>query len=242
MWINLVFFAAFWRTFHFFFLFCGKLPYFAHISTINYFMDISQAEFDLIFEKDPIIKAVIASCETFKVTTWGEDVYLALVDCIISQQISVKVANVIFARYCQLFPDEYPSPEKVLQKSDEELRSAGLSSQKIGYLRNLATFHLEQNLNYTQLQTLSDEEVIQFITQVKGIGRWTVEMLLMFSLHRPNVFPIDDLAIRQRIVKAYQLTEEGKALKQKMIEISKNWEPFRTYICMYLWRWKGFVI
>ncbi len=202
-------------------------------------MDITQAEFDIIFEKDPIIKKVIASCETFKVTTWGEDIYIALTDCIISQQISVKVANVIFARYCQLFPNEYPSPEKVLQKTDEEMRSVGLSFQKIGYLRNLATFQLEKNLTYDDLQPLSDEEIIQLISQVKGIGRWTVEMLLMFSLNRPNVFPIDDLAICQKIVKAYQLTEEGKALKQKMIEIGKNWEPFRTYICMYLWRWKG---
>lgn len=202
-------------------------------------MNITQSDFDIIFEKDPIIKKVVAACETFKVTTWGEDIYIALTDCIISQQISVKVANVIFARYCQLFSNEYPSPEKVLQKTDEEMRSAGLSFQKIGYLRNLATFQLEKNLTYNYLQTLSDEEVIQLISQVKGIGRWTVEMLLMFSLNRPNVFPIDDLAIRQKIVKAYQLTEEGKALKQKMIEIGKNWEPFRTYICMYLWRWKG---
>lgn len=202
-------------------------------------MDITQSDFDIIFEKYPIIQKVIAACETFKVTTWGEDIYIALTDCIISQQISVKVANVIFARYCQLFPNEYPSPEKVLQKTDEEMRSAGLSFQKIGYLRNLATFQLEKKLTYDDLQPLSDEEIIQLISQVKGIGRWTVEMLLMFSLNRPNVFPVDDLAIRQKIVKAYQLTEEGKALKQKMLEIGKNWEPFRTYICMYLWRWKG---
>lgn len=203
------------------------------------FDNLTQADFDLIFEKDPIIKGVIEACDTFKATTWEEDVYLALSDCIVSQQISVKVANVIFARYCQLFPNEYPSPEKVLQKTDEELRSAGLSFQKIGYLRNLATFQLEHNLTYQGLEPLSDEEIIQLISQVKGIGRWTVEMLLMFCLNRPNVFPIDDLAIRQRIIKAYQLTEEGKALKVKMIEIAKNWEPFRSYICMYLWRWKG---
>lgn len=196
------------------------------------------AIFEDIFKKDPIIKNVVESCTEFKMTTWGEDVYLALSDCIISQQISAKVAKVIFERYQQLFPDSYPNADKVIKMSDEVLRSAGLSFQKIGYLRNLAAFHLEHNLSHKHLSQLSDEEIISFISQVKGIGRWTVEMLLMFCLHREDVFPIDDLVIRQKIVKSYQLTEEGKALKQKMIEIGENWRPYRSYICMYLWRWK----
>lgn len=199
-------------------------------------MDI--ATFDAIFKKDPIIKKVVESCTEFKITTWGEDVYLALSDCIISQQISSKVAKVIFERYLQLFPESYPNPDKVMKMTDEELRSAGLSFQKIGYLRNLAEFHLAHNLSHTHLSELSDEEIISFISQVKGIGRWTVEMLLMFCLHRTDVFPIDDLVIRQKIVKAYELKEEGKALKQKMLEIGENWRPYRSYICMYLWRWK----
>lgn len=191
-----------------------------------------------VFEKDPVIKKVVESCTEFKTTTWGQDVYFTLCDCIISQQISTKVAAAIFGRFCQLFPDEYPTPTLLLQKTDEELRSAGLSFQKIGYLRNLAEFQVKHNMTFDGLNELSDEEIIQFITQVKGIGRWTVEMLLMFSLCRPDVFPIDDLVIRQKIVKAYQLTEEGKHLRKKMTEIAQNWQPYRTFVCMYLWRWK----
>lgn len=192
-----------------------------------------------IFAKDSVIKKVIETCTEFKITAWNEDVYLALSDCIISQQISAKVATVIFKRYCDLFPEGYPSPGKVLEMSNETLRTAGLSAQKIGYLRNLAEFHLEHNLDFHSLQGLSDDEIIAFITQVKGIGKWTVEMLLMFALHRTDVLPLDDLVIKQKIVKAYQLTEEGKALKQKMTAIAENWRPYRSYVCMYLWRWKG---
>ena len=191
-----------------------------------------------IFKKDPIIEKVIGECAEFKITTWGQDVYFALCDCIVSQQISVKVATVIFRRFCQLFPDEYPTPTLVLQKTDEELRSAGLSSQKIGYLRNLAEFQVKHTMTFDNLNELSDEEIIKFITQVKGIGRWTVEMLLMFSLCRPDVFPIDDLVIRQKMVKAYQLTGEGRELRKKMTEIAQNWQPYRTFVCMYLWRWQ----
>ncbi|MBX7243119.1 MAG: DNA-3-methyladenine glycosylase 2 family protein [Bacteroidia bacterium] len=192
-----------------------------------------------IFAKDAVIRKVIESASEFKVTAWNEDIYLALCDCIISQQISAKVATVIFKRYCDLFPEGYPSPEKVMEMSNETLRSAGLSAQKIGYLRNLAEFHLEHNLNFHSLLELSDEEIIAFITQVKGIGKWTVEMLIMFALHRTDVLPLDDLVIRQQIVKAYQLTEQGKELRKKMTEIAENWRPFRSYVCMYLWRWKG---
>jgi len=191
-----------------------------------------------VFEKDPVIKQVIEECAEIKITTWGQDIYFALCDCIISQQISAKVATVIFGRFCQLFPDEYPTPTLLLQKTDEELRGVGLSTQKMGYLRNLAEFQVKHNLTFDNLNELSDEEIIKFITQVKGIGRWTVEMLLMFSLCRPDVFPIDDLVIRQKIVKAYQLTEEGKLLRKRMREIAQNWQPYRSFVCMYLWRWK----
>ncbi|MFN0200132.1 MAG: DNA-3-methyladenine glycosylase family protein [Bacteroidia bacterium] len=202
-------------------------------------MEISSAVFKEIFEKDAVIQQVIAATPTFKQTTWGEDVYLALCDCIISQQISVKAATSIFNRFSALFSDNYPHANELVQKTEEELRSAGLSFQKIGYLRNLATFQLEHQLTHEALDKLSDEEIITLISQVKGIGRWTVQMILMFSLNRPDVFPIDDLVIKQKIVKAYQLTEEGKALRLKMNEIAQNWVPYRSHVCFYLWRWGG---
>jgi DNA-3-methyladenine glycosylase II len=189
-------------------------------------------------EKDSILSTIIGSTAQFKKVDWQKDVYLALLESIVSQQISVKAADTIFARFRDLFADQYPDPQILLSKTEEELRSAGLSFQKIGYIKNVASFTLEKGISYEHLNTLTDDEIIAYLTPIKGVGRWTVEMLLMFVMSRPDVFPVDDLVIRQKMVKAYSVTEEGKLLYKKLHEIAETWRPFRTIACRYLWRWQ----
>jgi len=168
-------------------------------------------------------------------------VYVALLESIVSQQISAKAAEAIFTRFRALFPDNYPEATALLGKTTDELRSAGLSFQKIKYLQSVAEFSLTNSLDRAQLDAMTDEEVIQYLLPIKGVGRWTVEMLLMFVLDRPDVFPIDDLVIRQRMLLAYpeQTTGlTGKALYKVLHEIADTWRPYRTTASRYLWRWK----
>ena len=173
-------------------------------------------------------------------------VYLALLESIVSQQISVKAADAIFARFRALFPDNYPAADALLLKTTDELRSAGLSFQKIKYLQSVAEFSQLQSdgtpaLARAHLDSMTDEEIVQYLLPIKGVGRWTVEMLLMFVLDRPDVFPIDDLVIRQRMVLAYPEQTNGltgKALYKVLHEIASPWRPYRTTASRYLWRWK----
>lgn len=165
-------------------------------------------------------------------------IYYDLLESIVSQQLSVKVADVIFKRFVSLFPDQYPHPESVLSIEFDQLRGVGLSNQKANYIRNVATFAQEHNLEQINWVNMNDEEIQQFLTQIKGVGKWTVEMLLMFSLQRPDVFPIDDLGIQQAMTKLFDITETGKPLKLKMTELAEPWRPYRTLACRYLWRWK----
>lgn len=165
-------------------------------------------------------------------------VYFDLLESIVSQQLSVKVATVIFNRFCALFPDNYPNPEILAAFSIEQLRNVGLSNQKASYLQNVALFSLQNDLENHNWDTMSDEEIIMFLTQIKGVGKWTAQMILMFTIGRPDVFPVDDLGIQQAMIKLFSLDENDKKIKQKMIELSMPWKPYRTIACRYLWRWK----
>lgn len=165
-------------------------------------------------------------------------IYCDLLNSIVSQQLSVKVASVIFSRFCTLFPDNYPHPELVIALEPEQLRSVGLSGQKAGYLQNVAAFFLKNDLENHPWDTMSDAEIIDFLSQIKGVGKWTVQMLLMFTLERPDIFPIDDLGIQQAMIRLYGLTETGKELKKRMVALAEPWQPHRTLASRYLWRWK----
>jgi DNA-3-methyladenine glycosylase II len=177
-------------------------------------------------------------------TDYEDDVYKALLESIVSQQISVKAADAIFARLCGLFPDNYPSADALLALPFDDLRGAGLSGQKAKYIQSVADFSLTNRLDRPFFETMTDEEVVQYLIPIKGVGRWTVEMLLMFVLDRPDVFPIDDLVIRQRMMLAYPDRTSGltgKALYKRLQEIADAWRPYRTTACRYLWRWKPVV-
>ncbi len=168
----------------------------------------------------------------------NEDVWLNLTAAIISQQLSTKVASVIRGRFIDLYGGK-PQPERVLETPHATLRGIGLSNAKAGYVQNISRFALEKGMAFDKLQQMEDGEVIDYLTEIKGVGRWTVEMLLMFSLGREDVFAIDDLGIQQAMIKIYRLKpEDKKAFREKLLKISKKWSPYRTYACLHLWRHK----
>jgi DNA-3-methyladenine glycosylase II len=158
---------------------------------------------------------------------------------IMSQQLSTKVADVIYQRFLDLYGGREPSAQQVLDTSPVTLRGIGLSNAKTQYVQNVARFELEHGMESRKLHKMSDEEIIAYLTQIKGVGRWTVEMLLMFALGREDVFAVDDLGIQNAMIALYGLKKDDKKkLKEDMLRLSKKWSPYRSYACMYLWRWK----
>jgi DNA-3-methyladenine glycosylase II len=167
------------------------------------------------------------------------NVPLTLIASIMSQQLSTKVADVIHKRFLELYGDKEPSLQQILDTPLTTLRSIGLSNAKTNYVHNVAKFFIEHNISDKKLNAMTNEEVIELLTRIKGVGRWTVEMLLMFTLGREDVFAIDDLGLQQSMVKLYKLnTGDKKQLRARLIKISSKWSPYRTYACLYLWRWK----
>lgn len=199
-------------------------------------MDLESAVLHL--KKDSILENIIqnASVQPF---TPSANVYFDLLNSIVSQQLSVKAADTIFTRFCLLFPERYPSPELLLHTDPDQLRAAGLSRQKAAYLQNVAAYALENNIDSIEWDHYEDTEIIQMLTKIKGVGRWTVEMILMFTLGRPDIFPADDLGIQQAIFRLYNLNSSGKDLLREMTEIAEPWRPYRTVACRYLWYWKN---
>ena len=158
---------------------------------------------------------------------------------IMSQQLSAKVADVIYNRFLALFLGKEPTPQQILGTAFETLRGIGLSNAKVGYVKNVAQFEIEFGMDHKKLQKMENEEVIIYLTQIKGVGRWTVEMLLMFALGREDIFAIDDLGIQNAMIKLYKLDrKDKKKFREDMLRISKKWSPYRTYACKHLWEWK----
>jgi DNA-3-methyladenine glycosylase II len=188
--------------------------------------------------QDARIGPLISQIEMPDFTPSGR-IYFDLLESIISQQLSIKVADVIFHRFLALFPDNYPNPAQVVDLSVEKLRSVGLSNQKAGYLQNVARFAIENDLESIEWHNKSDSEIIDHLTQIKGVGTWTAQMLLMFTLGRPDVFPVDDLGIQQSMKRLFKIEEQNpRLLKKQMADLAEPWRPYRTIACRYLWRWK----
>ena len=158
---------------------------------------------------------------------------------IMSQQLSTKVASVIHARFLALYGGREPAPQQILDTPSDQLRAIGLSNAKVSYVKNVAQFELEFGMDAKILRRMSDEEVIAYLTPIKGVGRWTVEMLLMFALGREDVFAVDDLGIQNAMIALYKLDKsDKKQLREDMLRISRKWSPYRTYACLHLWSWK----
>lgn len=158
----------------------------------------------------------------------------SLTRAIVSQQLSTQAAATIHRRFLALYPEGPPVATQLLETDDEVLRSVGLSRPKIRYLKDLAQ-NIESGLPELEvLAELPDADIIKILTRVKGIGQWTVEMLLIFRLQRPNVLPVDDLGIRKGFQRLFDLEERPS--KAQMIDLAKPWEPYRSIACWYLWR------
>jgi len=188
--------------------------------------------------KDKKLKKILTLQDKY-VLTKQKKIYLHLCRSIISQQLSTKVAAVIFNRFLKLYKTKTPTLQQIIDTPIETLRSIGFSNAKANYVKNVCTFFIEEKITDAKLHKMSNESLIQYLTKIKGVGQWTVEMILMFTLGREDVFALDDLGIQQAIIKLYELEPlNKKELKIQMEQISERWKPYRTYACKYLWGWK----
>lgn len=183
---------------------------------------------------DPALARVIDAVGPCRLAP-DRDLYYALVHAIISQQISTKAKNAIITRLRALYdPDPFPKPERLLATPDDDLRAIGCSRAKVVYLKDLSARIVAGTLDLTRLPGLPDEDVIAELVAVKGIGRWTAEMLLIFALGRPDVWPVDDLGIVVGVQRIYDLPERPN--RKAMLQYGERWRPFRTIASWYLWR------
>ena len=162
-----------------------------------------------------------------------DDAYGTLLRAIIGQQLSTKAARTIYERVIALFDTGVPSPQKLLAADEAALRGAGLSGRKVEYLRDLAAHVIDGELELDRLDDLSDEDVIEEVTAVRGLGRWTAEMFLMFHLGRPDVVSGGDLGIRRAVQVAYGLDDMPSS--DEVVARAEAWRPYRTLACVYLW-------
>lgn len=184
-------------------------------------------------KRDAVLGEVIERVGDVKLE-WGPDHYEALVRSFISQQISGSAADSIYNKFTGLYNGKLPTPKEFLKTPEKKIRSVGISPQKYSYIKDLSQRMERGTLSLEGMRRLPDEEVIVKLDEVKGIGRWTAEMFLMFSLGRVNVFPADDLGIQKAIQKAYRLRKLPS--KDKMGKLSKEWNPYRSIATIYLWR------
>jgi DNA-3-methyladenine glycosylase II len=189
-----------------------------------------------LMRRDPILAAAIKTIGPCGMADRQRKDHLsALVGAIVSQQLSTKAAATIFARFVALFPESQPLEAVAINgQSDAALRGVGLSGQKVGYLRDLSARIADGRLTLDELETLPDEDVIERLTAVKGFGRWTAEMFLMFRLHRPDVLPAGDLGIVTAIQRLYRLRKKPDA--KRVLKIGEAWKPYRSVASWYLWQ------
>ena len=181
---------------------------------------------------DPVLRAIIERVGPFRME-YGPAEFHSLAEAIVYQQLNGRAAVTIFNRFAAL-AGEPLTPAGILKLKDEQLRSVGLSKQKSAYLKDLAAKTASGQLDFARLPELSDEEVIEHLTQVKGIGVWTAHMFLMFSLRRPNVLPTGDYGVQMAVKKHYKKRKLPKP--KDMEKIARAWEPYRSVACWYMWR------
>jgi 3-methyladenine DNA glycosylase/8-oxoguanine DNA glycosylase len=186
---------------------------------------------------DPVLATLIEQVGPIEVRPRGPNAFQALSRSIIYQQLSGTAAGAIYRKFQASFDlegDAFPAPEQVLPRSDDDLRAAGLSRQKIASIRSLSEHFASGELGSEQFEHWEDDEIIAHLTRVRGVGRWTAEMFLMFHLRRPDVLPVNDLGINRAIMKRYGL--EAMPKPDAVKAIGEPWRPHATVACLYLWR------
>lgn len=181
---------------------------------------------------DPVLRGIITTDPTFSP---HKNYYDSLVSSILCQQLSVKAASTIEGRFKELFGGRYPRPEELLEKDLETLRGVGVSRQKASYMQDLARHILEGGVDFTHINELSNDEIIKELTQVKGIGVWTVHMFLIFCMGRLDVLPVGDLGIRAGIQKLYGLDHLPVAAEIEAIATENHWHPYESVASWYIW-------
>ena len=191
-----------------------------------------------LFKKDPVLYKAIKNISLPELEK-HDDYFNYLVRCITFQQLSGKAGATIHGRVLDIYGKRSPLPGEVLQTGHEVLRAAGLSNQKATYIRNIAQFWLDEKLSNRQLDGMSDEDILRLLTRIKGVGQWTVEVLLIFGMQRSDLFPLDDLGIQQGMALLYGWENQGlKELKKKMQEKAEDWRPNRSLASRFIWAWK----
>jgi DNA-3-methyladenine glycosylase II len=183
-------------------------------------------------KSDPTMRAIIERVGPYKIA-YGDPTFVSLAEAIVYQQLNGKAALTIFNRFADLAGRPI-SPQGILKLSEQQMRSAGLSKQKLSYIRSLAELTQSGELDFSRLPDMPDDEVITHLTEVKGVGIWTAQMFLMFSLRRLDVLPTGDFGIQTAIRKHYRKRKMPKP--KEMEKIAKPWVPYRTVACWYLWK------
>ena len=182
---------------------------------------------------DPVLRELIDRVGPIELTS-EPDLWWSLVDAIVAQQLSVKAAATISGRVAALGTNGRPTPAEIIAIDDDALRAAGFSRAKVRYVKDLATRWLDGSLHHARIPQLSDDEVIAELTAVKGIGVWTAEMILIFTLGRPDVLPVDDLGVRVAAQRLYGLA--ARPGRDELLRLGEPWRPWRTLASRYLWR------
>jgi DNA-3-methyladenine glycosylase II len=183
-------------------------------------------------KSDPVLRAIIERIGPCRMQ-FGEPLFHSLAEAIVYQQLNGKAAVTIFKRFSALAGDPL-TPQGILKLTPQQMRSVGLSKQKSSYLFDMAQRAHRGELDFSRLPEMSDEDVIEHLTQVKGVGVWTAHMFLMFTLRRPNVLPTGDYGVRSAIMKHYKKRKLPKP--EQMEKMAKSWEPYRSIACWYLWQ------
>jgi DNA-3-methyladenine glycosylase II len=183
---------------------------------------------------DPVLARIIAEVGPLGVMPRAER-FQALARTIIFQQLAGAAANAIYNRFVGLFPGApFPSAEQVLAKSDAELRAVGLSEKKALYIKDLASHVRDGTLNFHLFHRMTDDEIITDLTRVKGIGKWTAEIFLMFNLGRPDIMPADDLGVQNAVKRYYRMRQRPN--RKRLLRHAERWRPYRSAAAWYLWR------
>ncbi len=194
-----------------------------------------RAGFNHIRKSDPLLRPILDARGVLEFRPGGEP-FESLVESILSQQLAGSAASAIIKKVRALFPEADLGATTMSRIDARRLRGAGVSPQKLTYLKDLSARVVEGRLDLDKLKSMPDDEIIQTLDEVKGIGPWTAHMFLIFTLGRPNVLPVDDYGIRSSVQRVYGLSEVPK--KAKIEELAKNWDPYCTVASLYLWHAK----
>jgi DNA-3-methyladenine glycosylase II len=195
--------------------------------------------FKKFLSKDSLLRPLLQT--EIVIPKRSRNITMSLVWSILSQQLSIKVAKVMHQRFLELFNNKIPGPEAILNLSQKDIKAIGISERKASYIHNVAEFISTHKITPAKLSKMSDDEIIELLVQIKGVGRWTVEMLLIFGLGREDVFAVDDLGVQKAMIELFELQElDKKELRSEMNRISSRWSPYRSYVCLYMWKFSGF--